>query len=66
MERKLTNLYMDMSNPYNRILRRAIVMGILTALSVALAGTAKLTPEYAPIIMAFLAMTDKALHELKS
>ena len=65
-KRELTNLFLDMNNPWNRITRRALVMGGLTALSVFLVSAAELAPEFYPIIMFFLSGVDKALREHKN
>ena len=65
-KRTLSNLFLDMSNPLNRIIRRGIIIGGLTAISVFLTGLLAITPEYTPVIVGLLALVDKALREHKN
>ena len=64
--KKLLEFGLDMKDPYKRILRRALIVGVLTAVSVGLASYTEIAPEYlVPIISAALAAVDKALRENK-
>ena len=67
IQRKVTNLFLDMSKPMNRIIRRGIVVGILTGVSVMLVGYQEIAPAlYLPVISGILAMIDKGLREHKA
>ena len=66
IKRTLGNLFLDMSNPISRIIRRGLIIGLLTAVSIMLAGYAEIAPEaYVPVITAILGAFDKALREHK-
>ena len=64
--KRLLEFGLDMSNPMNRLIRRAIIVGVLTAVSLFLTGYSEMNPAIAPIIAGFLAFLDKAIRMQKS
>lgn len=63
-KRKWSEFYLDMNKPMMRLVRRALAVGILTAVSFGIAGYIQLAPEYAvPFLTAILAIVDKALRD---
>ena len=62
-------LFLPAENAWSRIIRRGVVIGVLTLISVVLASalTENLAPGYAtPILVAILAMIDKSLREFRN
>jgi len=60
-------LILNKENRWHRIIRRAVVIGVLTALSVFLKSLTELVPLYLiPVATALLAAIDKYSRERKS
>lgn len=56
--------FLDSDKKYNRIIRRAVVVGILSAVAVVLNSVVDIAPIYTvPIITAILAAIDKCLRK---
>jgi hypothetical protein len=61
-----TLIFLNADSPVNRILRRAVVIGVLTIVSVLLSDWLQLAnPVWVPIITAVLALIDKTLSEYR-
>lgn len=65
MEKKVL-LILDASNPVNRLIRRAVVICVLTLISVFVSDSLHLVPVvYVPVLTAVLALIDKMLSEYR-
>lgn len=63
-ENKKVLFFLDASKPYNRILRRAVVIGFLSFIVVGIKSLIPQLPEaYMPILVAVLAALEKAIRE---
>ena len=61
--KRLLEFYLDMSKPFNRLVRRAAMIGILTGLATFLTGYGEMNPAMLPLITGALAMIDKGIRE---
>lgn len=56
---------LDASNPYIRVLRRAVIMGAIAFVAEAITGyQGQVSPLYFPLVVALGAAIDKGLREL--
>lgn len=66
MENTKMLFVLNSSNPFHRVLRRGLVIGGLTVISVVLYDSMFLAPEWIiPVATAVLAIVDKSLSELR-
>ena len=63
--KKLLEFNLNMSRPINRLIRRAVMIGGLTAVAIFLTGFGEMNPAFLPIITGLLALIDKGLRMFK-
>ena len=64
--KKILEFNLNMSKPINRLVRRAIMIGLLTGVAILLTGVGEMHPVYLPVITGMLALIDKGIREYKN
>ena len=63
--KRLLEFNLNMTKPVNRLVRRALIIGILTVVAIGVTGYAEINPVITPFVAGILALIDKAIRMQK-